>query len=259
MVVLGGPVPEALRQALRENIDILPEGHASDDGVAGVLVHASPGALAAVRRFRMDGGQLAIYGLSGQAVTVSERIAWIREGADDLLTLENAAEVLVRRLRGPPSRGPGEGVPPSVRVDRYLSGLARYLGLRTELEVRLGSGGLARLLECQFQRDQAMRAADTEIPVEGAHQRRTGDREQIRWTATLVPSGEEVELLNVGPDGVGVVLSYDPEPGSRLQLEVEGLDHVGTLEGEVRWRRQTGRDRWEAGLLTRAIQVRAAR
>ena len=88
IVVLGGGIPESLGTQLRGNIDLVPESEIESGDWTGILVHARPESLSAVRRFRNAGGLTPIYGLSERTVDVSQRIQWIREGADDLLALD---------------------------------------------------------------------------------------------------------------------------------------------------------------------------
>lgn len=257
-MVLGGPVPEPLQHALRANIELLPEGPLDGDEVAGVLVHARPEALAAVRRFRMSGGQLAIYGLAGGVIPMHERLTWIREGADDLLTLDNAAEVLIRRLRGPPTRSAVTGLPPGVRVDRYLVALERYLVLRADLERRVGPEAVERLRECFVAREETFAASDLAAPPPGLRERRFAPREALVWPVGLADHDGEGELLNVGPDGVGLSTPVRLAPGEWVRIELEGLDRVGVLAGEVRWCTPGPTGEFDVGIYLNAVEVRAS-
>lgn len=256
IMVLGGPVPEPLQHALRGNIELVPEGPLAGDEVAGVLVHARPEALAAVRRFRMSGGQLAIYGLAGATIPMNERLTWIREGADDLLSIDNAASVLVRRLRGPPARPAPEGIPPGVRIDRYLKALERYLVLRSELERRLGADAAERLRECFLAREDTLAASELGVPAVGSQERRQSGREEISWPATLTDRGGGCELVDVGPDGVRLKVGEPLAPGEWARVAVDGLERGGVLAGEVRWCAPGEGGTFGVGLFLNAVEVR---
>lgn len=255
-MVLGGAVPEPLQHALRGNIELVPEGPDPGDEVAGVLVHARPEALAAVRRFRMSGGQLAIYGLAGATIPMNERLTWIREGADDLLTIDNAADVLVRRLRGPPTRPAVAGLPPGVRIDRYLQALERYLVLRTDLERRLGAEAAERLRECFLAREDTLAASEIGVPPVRTQERRGAGRDELSWPATLVDRELECELVDVGPDGVGIIVGEPLSPGEWARVSVDGLERGGVLAGEVRWCAPGEAGTFGVGLFLSAVEVR---
>jgi hypothetical protein len=251
IVVMGGPVPEPLRAELSGNIELVPETALGDEPYAGVLVHARSESLGAVRRFRTAGGQLPIYGLSEGAVPVSERILWIREGADDLLPLASCADVLIRRLRGVPARlqPANEVVPIGVRLDRYLVALTRYVVLRRAVVQRIGEGGQQKLMDMSFHRDQVLRAADAEVPLDAFGQRRGGNREVLAWPVRLMDAhAGEGELINVGPDGVCLTMPTQPSQNELFRVEIEGLTVSAIIDGDARWRRQTAKDRWEVGL-----------
>jgi len=257
IVVLGGPIPGQLVAELDGTVTLVEESAIGADGVAGVLVHARADSLPAVRRFRVAGGQLPIYGLAEGTVSVADRILWIREGADDLLPMASAAEVLVRRIRGEATRiqPADEAVPLGVRLDRWLVALHRYVQLRTRVLNRLGPDGATLLLDMSFHRDQVMRAADAEVTVDALGQRRGGARETLAWTVRVLgePSGE-AELVNVGADGYSVA-SAEQLPLGALRVEIDGLTVSAVLQGEVRWCREAGPDRWEAGVYVQATTL----
>lgn len=256
IVVLGGPVPDSLRAQLLGNIDLVAEAEIESGNWAGILVHAKSESLPAVRRFRNAGGMAAIYGLADGRVDVKERIRWIREGADDLLSLATAADVLARRLRGASSRKltPPPSVPTAVRIDRYLGALDRYLGARGGVLGLLGDSGRQRFLDCHFLRDQVLRASDQEIPELGTSQRRGSDREPMQWGVRLVDRANEVEVLgasaelqNIGADGLGLTLHAPMQPGETARVEIEGYATTALVTIEVRWQRRSARERWEIG------------
>ncbi len=256
VVVMGGPVPPDLQTALDGNVELVPEEGLGDAPYAGILVHARAESLPAVRRFRMAGGLLPIYGLAEQPVSVAERILWIREGADDLIPARSCAGVLLRRLRGAATRlqPADEAVPIGVRLDRYLVALHHYSLLRVGVVASLGPGGANRLIEMSFHRDQVMRAADAEVPLDAFGQRRGGDREALAWgLRALDPVDAEGELVNVGPDGVCLLVPYSPNPGDTMRIEIEGLSVSAILDGEVRWRRPMDVGRCEIGLYVNRV------
>lgn len=258
VVVLGGPVPPDLRLALHGNVELLDEHTLGDGAYAGVLVHARAESLPAVRKFRLAGGQLPIYGLAEGPVRVGDRILWIREGADDLLTAETCAEVLVNRLRGAPTRlqPAEEAVPIGVRLDRYLVSLQRYVALRGAVVAALGPGWTEKLVDMSFHRDQVMRAADAEVPLDAFGQRRGGDREALAWALRVLdPTPDEGQLVNVGPDGVCILIPTYPKPGDVLRVEIEGLTVSAILEGEVRWARRRPGAGCEVGLYAATVSL----
>lgn len=260
IVVLGGGIPESLSAQLRGNIDLVPESEVESGNWTGILVHARTESLGAVRRFRNAGGLTPIYGLSDRAVDVAERIQWIREGADDLLSLETAAAVLARRIRGPATQLPTNGeasVPNGVRIDRYLAALTRYLATRTELLDMLGDAGRQRFLDCSFLRDQVLRAADGEFPEVGG-QRRGADREPMQWGVRLQgrPAEESMaELQNIGPDGIGLTLHKRLQPGERILIELDGYSTSAIVTAEVRWQRRAARERWDVGAFALGLEI----
>lgn len=258
VVVLGGPVPAPLAEALTGNIEFVSEDSLGTEPFSGVLVHARSEALSAVRRFREAGGALPIYGLAEGVVPVPTRLLWIREGADDLLTTENAAAVLVRRIRGGPTRAlsANEAVPIGVRLDRYLVALNRYLALRKALIQRLGDNGQQKLMECANVRDQVMRAADAEVPLDAFGQRRGSEREELSWAIRLFDErAGEGELLNVGADGFCIAIKDEPRQGELLRLEIDGLSLSALIEGDARWRRQSEPGRWEVGVYATMVTL----
>ncbi len=258
VVVLGGPVPPDLHAALEGNVDLVSEDALGGAEYAGILVHARSGSLPAVRRFRQAGGELPIYGLSDTPPSVSDRILWIREGADDLVATSSCAELLVRRLRGPATRASSgsDAVPVGVRLDRYLVALHHYARLRAGVLADLGDGGATRLIDMCFQRDQVMRVANSDIPLDAFGQRRGGDREALDWVLRILdPVVAEGNLVNIGPDGLCVSVPYTPNVGDAVRVEIEGLSVSAIIEGDVRWLRPIGPGECEIGLYARTVAL----
>lgn len=230
------------------------EGEIGREEADGVILHANGDVFPAVRRFRSAGGNLPIFGWSEQTVDIAVRLEWIREGADDLLHPENAVEALLRRLRGDARRAVGQ-LDTAMRLDRYLEALRRYLLTREDLVTALGESGRARYLDCTFQRDQVMRASETDATVDAFGQRRGSDREPLAWPAAVMePYHGTCHVLNIGPDGMCLSLAQAPVAGERLALAIEGATQSMRVEMEVRWQRRIGRDRWEAGALALACE-----
>lgn len=260
IVVLGGSIPESLGAQLQGNIDLVPESEVEAGNWTGILVHARVESLSAVRRFRNAGGLTPIYGLADRAVDVGRRIQWIREGADDLLSLDTAAAVLTRRIRGPAAqvRPIGEpALPERVRIDRYLAALTRYLATRTELLEMLGEAGRQRFLDCYFLREQVLRAADGEFPEVGG-QRRGADREPMQWGVRLLgrpPEESIAELQNIGPDGIGLSLHRPLPPGEQIRIELDGYNTSAIVTAEVRWQRRASRERWDVGTFALGLEI----
>jgi hypothetical protein len=260
-VVLGGPVPEPLQTDLLGVVELFEGGDLVDPSTDGVLVHAHADLFPALRRFRDGGGRLPIFGLSLGSVDITERLRWIREGADDLLEIGTAAATLMRKLRTeawqPAARAPGgESLPPAARVDRWLMAAGRYLAAREELVDTLGTGGRDRYLDCAFLRDQLLRAAESEATSDMFGQRRGSEREPLGWPVWLLaPVEVGGELLNIGADGACLALPTSPGPGQRLQVRIEGGTVAAMLELEVRWRRRVARDRWQIGAFGIACSV----
>ncbi len=263
IVVLGGPVPESLRLQLLGNIDFYPEAEIESGNWAGILVHARSESLPAVRRFRNAGGRAAIYGLSESRVDVKERIQWIREGADDLLSLDTASGVLARRLRGPATRQTAAtpSVPTGVRVDRYLTALQRYLTARGDVLTMLGDSGRQIFLDCHFLRDQVLRVSEQADPDLGNGQRRGSEREPMQWGVRLVDRANEAavlgasaELQNIGADGLGLALHAPIQPGDTARVEIDGYTLGALVTIEVRWQRRAARERWEIGAFALAME-----
>lgn len=250
IVVLGGPVPEELRDALADNIDIVAEADLGDGDYNAILVHARAGSLAAVRRFREAGGNVPIYGYSPDPVTIHQRLAWIREGADDLLHTDPAVQALIRRMRGPaPRPAPTQPtMPVAMRLDRYLLALDQYLASRTDLIRRLGEDGAQRYVACVSRREQVCRAADGDLEVDPLAERRGSTREELNWSVRVLDDPDiNVELLDVSADGLRILLDAEPVEGEPLRLGIEGLTVAADVDVEVRWSRPRPPRGWEAG------------
>jgi hypothetical protein len=248
-------VPAGLREGLEGLIELLTAGEIAETDADGVLLWARGDVFPALRRFRKNGGQLPIYGLSDEPVDVPTRLRWVREGGDDLLTRENAVEVLVDRVRGEGRRVVDEAGT-GLRIDRFLLATRRYLGAREDLVRALGDGGRTRYVDVTYLRDQVLRAVDSEAPMDAFGQRRGGEREQLAWPLrVLEPRPAEGELRNIGSDGLCFTLPYAPAAGEVLQVALDGLSVGALLSLEVRWQRRTGRERWEAGALAIACRI----
>jgi hypothetical protein len=253
-LVVGGPVPGPLREGLAGNVAFATDTDPAQAWPDGFVVYAGPDALATVRRLRGTGADLPIYVWSGEPAEISARIQWIRDGADDLLTPENGASVLLRRARGEADR-PATHPDVGARVDRYLEALQRYVNAREDLVRSLGVGGRSRWLDCAYRRDQVMRASETDAPPDALGQRRGSDREALEWPAdVMAPYAAPCVILNIGPDGMCLSLPRSPTQGQQLRVEVEGASSAVRVDLEVRWQRRVAKDRWEAGALAVACQ-----
>lgn len=252
IVVLGGPVPPDLRASLADNLDVIAGDEVSDDTLAAILVHARGDTLHAVRKYRQSGGTTPVFGITPKAPGIEERLAWIREGADDLLAAEGAAEVLVRRIRGEQARVAVDASytpepPIGVRVDSYLLALDQYVASRRDLTRRLGDDGTARYLQTVVLRQHVVRAADNLAGPLPPGDRRGSQREPMAWPAKLLEAPDVwSELTNVSPDGFGLILEAEPRVKGILRVEVEGLHVAAEVDLELRWRRRRP-DRWETG------------
>jgi hypothetical protein len=253
-MVLGGPVPPELATALAGLVDLVAEDQVPDTEVDGVLIHARPESAAIFRRFRRAGGSLPIFALTTDAVTITERLQWIRHGADDLLDLATAADTLRRKLRTAPKPGDvREDAERGMFLDRYLRCMHRYIGARQALIPALGEQALSRYLDCVFLRDQALRAAE-DAPTDAFGQRRGSQREPMKWPVrTTDPMESDGTLLNVGADGCALALPTQPPDHLRLTLSTGAL--TATLDLEVRWQRRAGRGRWELGGLIVGVHL----
>lgn len=253
-LVLGAPVPPELADALAGIVDLHDEGDLDVRDADGVLLPDVGDVLPLVRRFREAGVQAPVFGLAERAPDVRARLQWIREGADDLLHLSTAADVLGRRIGGAVSKGvpdPEAGA----RVDRWLRTLHRYVAAREELVRAMGSGGRARFVDVAFLRDQVTRTTEDGAtdPFGG---RRGAEREALRWPARTLGEGRpSCEIVNVGPDGLCVALGAAPERDGRFGILVQGSSAAAELDLEVRWHRRTGRERWEAGATAAAVRM----
>ncbi|MFZ5475575.1 MAG: hypothetical protein ACOZNI_02265 [Myxococcota bacterium] len=246
-VVLGGPVPEGLPEALAGQIELLTEGEIAETEADGVILWASGDVIPALRRFRDNGGLLPIFGWSEEPVDVPSRLRWVREGGDDLLDPAFAADALIDRVRGPGRKLVAES-DLGLRVDRWLLALARYLGAREDLVAALGESGRQQYVDVTFLRDQVLRATEGDAPPDAFGQRRGSDRESFSWPMRLVePEPADAELRNIGPEGLRMALPVAPMTGAQVLLQLEGLTVAALLAVEVRWQRRTARDRWEAG------------
>lgn len=241
-LVLGGPVPTRLREELGGSIELHAEADLPFEEADGVLLHAVAELLPALRRFRAKGGALPLFGWSDGEADVRERLTWIREGADDLVSGPLAAEVLHRRVRGAATRRAGDPAT-GARIDRYLRSIARYVQAREQLVSDLAEGGRGRVVDVAFLRDQALRASEDHVP-DPFGQRRGGDRDVLAWPAELLDPAGTAELLNLGADGVGIALPRPPPRDGRLRAAIEGLTVRAELDLDVRWHRRSSRERW---------------
>lgn len=257
-MVLGGPVPDSLAAALAGVVQLVAEGEIPDAEADGVLIHARPESQQIFRRFRRAGGSLPIFALTEDAVSVGERLKWIRHGADDLLDVHTAADALRRKLVTPPK-------PEDVRqdaehgmfLDRYLRCMHRYVGARQALIGKLGEQALSRYLDCVFLRDQALKAAE-DAPADAFGQRRGGQREKLKWPIRVTdPLQVDGQLLNVGADGCA--LSMPAQPTERLRVVIDTGAMSAWVDLEVRWQRRAARDRWEAGGLVVGVHLLESR
>ncbi len=245
-VVLGGPIPAALREALAGAIEFVTAAALSEGPADGVLLHCDGDVRPALRRFRESGGGLPIFGWSDAPVDLEARLAWIREGGDDVLSIDGAVDALLRRAR----LGTGRAVQraeAAVRMDRWLHQMERYLAVRAPLEHGLGEAGRARILDLAWQRDQVARAAENEPGPDAFGQRRARDGWRIDWPARFEAHGEDVTLLSLGPDGFAYAAGRPPAPDERQRMWVHGATAHAVLDVEVRWQRRVTRERWEAG------------
>jgi hypothetical protein len=245
-MVLGGPVPPQLSAALGGLVELVAEDEVPDSEVDGVLIHARPESDAIFRRFRRAGGSLPIFALTEGAVTVPERLQWIRHGADDLLDLATAADTLRRKLRSAPTPGAvREDAERGMLLDRYLRCMHRYVRARQALLPALGEQALSRYLDCVFLRDQALKAVE-DAPIDAFGQRRGSQRKPLKWPLRLTdPVEAQGRLLNVGADGCALALPVQPADSVRLELSTGAI--TATLDLEVRWQRRVGRGQWELG------------
>lgn len=261
IVVLGGPVPLALRARLADNLEVVDAQAASDGQAAAVLLYAHSDAIRALRRFREGGGTVPVFGYSSAPADIGARLEWIREGAEDLLDPASAPAALVRRIRGGGARevAVDGDTPVAVRLDRYLLALDEYLARRRDLTRRLGDGGVASYLDTVVLRERVMRAGELLGGPVPPGERRGSPRELLVWQARLVDSPDEVvEVQNVSADGLGLSLDREPRQRSLLRVEVDGLAVSAQIELEIRWRRREG-ERWVAGAwATRATITRSA-
>jgi len=260
-VVLGGPVPEALRADLFGDIELFEGGELVDPTTDGVLVHAHADLFPALRRFRDGGGRLPIFGLAPGSVAIADRIRWIREGADDLLDVTSAADALRRKIRSDTWR-PAGALPnlaplsTSARVDRWLVATDRYLPARDRIVAALGADGRARYLDLVFLRDQLLRASDLEGAPDAFGQRRGADRVPLDWSVqVLLPVECRGELINIGAEGASIAVPAPPQQGGLLRVTVEGSAVAGVLDFEVRWQRRASRERWHLGALALACTL----
>lgn len=247
---MGGPVPGELREALADNIDIVAEADLGDGDYNAILVHARPGSLTAVRRFREAGGNVPIYGYSTDPVTIHQRLAWIREGADDLLQTEPAVSALIRRMRGPtPRTAPtAPTLPVAMRLDRYLLALDQYIAARSDVIRRLGDGGSDRYAACVARRQQVCRASDGDIELDPLADRRGSPRHDLNWSIRVVDDPDvNAELLDVSADGLRILIDAEPVPGETLRIGVEGLTVAAEVEVAVCWSQARPAGGWEAG------------
>lgn len=247
-LVLGGPVPARLREDLGGSVSLHAEAELPFGEADGILLHAVADLLPALRRFRAAGGALPLFGWSDTVADVRDRLAWIREGADDLVSGPHAADALNRRLRGRPAGRIAEPAA-AARIDRYLRTIERYVQAREQLVAGMGDGGRGRIVDCSFLRDQVIRAAE-DSPADAFGQRRGSERESLGWPVELLEPAGKAELINIGADGVCLALFQAPSREGHLRAAVEGLSVRAELDLEVRWHRRAGRDRWEAGALS---------
>lgn len=254
-MVLGGPVPDSLAQALAGVIDLVGEGEVPDTEVDGVLIHARPESQAIFRRFRRAGGSLPIFALAGGGVGVGERLEWIRHGADDLLEVATAADTLRRKLATSPTADEArQDAERGMFLDRYLRSMHRYVGARQALVSKLGEQALNRYLDCVFLRDQALKAAE-DAPADAFGQRRGAKRERLNWPIRIIdPVQAEGLLLNLGADGCAITIAVQPTEQLRMAIDTGAMS--AWVDLDLRWQRRAARDRWEAGGLVVGVHLK---
>jgi hypothetical protein len=247
--LLDGRLPDAAAAAIRGTCEVV--GAAAAEDADGALLLGGSDAVATVREYRAAGGRLPVYVLVEGEVPMADRLAWIRHGADDLLSLDTLGEALARKARSASARPvPGAAGP---RLDRWLRASARYLAAREELLAELGPAGRGRYLDVAFLRDQVLRASEFDGGPDLFGQRRGSEREALDWPARLVsPSPGEALVLDVGADGARLSLPVAPGPDERVSVVVSGEHVTGRLDFEVRWQRRIGRGRWQVGVVCTA-------
>jgi hypothetical protein len=253
--VLGGPIPVDLAEALAGIAELVPE-NGGDDKVDGVLIYAKDESLPAFRRFRKDGGDLSIFALAEGEVDLSARLRWIREGADDLVSLSTAPEILQRKLLAPPGAAVdvAEDMSRGMFLDHYLRAMHRYLGARNDVLAALGDGAITRYLDTCFLRDQVLRPRGSEQPADAFGRRRGGARAEVHWPLQVIePVQVAADLLNFGADGMSLAMGV--APAEKLRVAIEAASVGAVLDVDVRWQRRVARDRWEVGVLVSAIAV----
>ncbi len=253
-LVLNGRLPAQLAAPILPSLDLFDDGALGLADADGILVYATGPPPPALRHLRETGVTLPVFGIAPAPVDVTDRILWIRAGADDLLSAFRAADVIQARLRnddprigalGETAADPGRT---GDRVDRWLLACHLYFQARERIIDALDEGGRVRFLDCVFLRDQVLRAGDTDSAPDAFGQRRGGDREPLGWPVHILSARACAgELLNVGADGACLGVGKAPDPGDRMEIGVAGASVEATIRMQVRWQRRVARDRWQIG------------
>jgi hypothetical protein len=241
-VVFGGPVPEALRVALDGVVELCPGGAIPDADASAVVLHAGPSVQAGLRAFRDAGGTLPVYGWTDAPADLDARLAWIREGGDDLVGGVDGAALLRRRLEGAPDTALG------ARVDRWLAQLARYLRAREQFGLHTDGDGAKRWADALRLRDAVLEEADGAFAGDPAVRAADVAGPPMGGTATV--DGVPLTVRALGAEGLVVICAEPLRVRTRLDVGLRGAQRAARLDAEVRWIEPRGDGCWDVGLRT---------
>jgi hypothetical protein len=247
LVVFGGAPPAVLAEALHGVAQLVTAGTIPDEEADGVVLFEGPEALDAVRAFRTAGGATPVYGWSPAAVDLERRLAWIREGADDLVGGHVGAARFRARLAQPAA-----GAPPTAaqRVDEWLDHLPRYLRARDQLWTGVDTDAAERHAACMRLRDQLLDASDPGVALVPAA--------AVPLRQPILVGGQPMELSLLGADGIAVRGATTRLPvGAAVRVDIRGRRTRARMTANVRWTEASADGTHTLGLLVLACETEA--
>jgi hypothetical protein len=208
------------------------------------------------------------------------RLDAIRDGAEDMVSLDRLIEVISRRVRAtlpPPlleeeelevaaysAAAPAGGAilaAPAPEEDaetlaRWLKGMSPYLTRRNALWQQLGDFSPSDwFAACHLRERVQATAAGREAP--GVYSLgRSGFRQRMAHRAALqAPRDEQTQITNIGTDGLCLSVSQPLPLERELALEVRAGDVLARVRARPRWQRPSPGGGWLVGCLVLSVEL----